>query len=264
MQKEKISITIDKNLLKSVDSTIDRLFIRNRSQAIEHLIRKVIDESKTAIILAGGPEKNLKISKDEYRSFYKVGNETVMEKALKKLRNNNFKDIFIIARHKLLTKAFSFFGNGNTLGLSINYIEETKSKGSFETLKHLKGKIKSKFLVVYDDIIFDKVNIKKIWDDHSRSRSISTIMLTTSSEPSKKGNVIVHGNKVLKFIQKPKKSENYIVFSPIFVAEPELLEYKGISLEKDIFPELARNNLLSGHLSPVKEIHIHKEIDSNF
>lgn len=257
--KEKISITLEKNLLKSIDSVIDRIYIRNRSQAIEHLIKKVVDESKTAVILAGGPEEKLKISKDEYRLFSEINNETVMGKAIKTLRKNNFKEIFLIARHKILTKAFSYFGDGNAYGVKINYIEEKKSKGTFETLKLLKGKVNSKFLIVYDDIIFDKIKLKELWEDHARSQAVSTIMLTTSSEPSTKGNVIVRGNKVLSFIQKPRKSDNYIVFSPIFVAEPELLDYQGASLEKEIFPELARNSLLACHLSPVKEIHVHKK-----
>ena len=101
--KEKISITLDKNLLKSIDSVIDNLYIRNRSQAIEYLIKKVVDESKTAVIIAGGPEEKLKVSKDEYRIFAKIDNEMVMEKAIKTLRKNNFKEIFLIARHKILT-----------------------------------------------------------------------------------------------------------------------------------------------------------------
>ncbi len=256
--KEKISITINKDLLKNIDSVIDNLYIRNRSQAIEYLIKKVVGESKTAVILAGGPEEKLKISKDEYRLFTKVDDESVMEKAVKTLRKNNFKEIYLIARHNILTKAFSFFGNGNSYGIKLNYVEEKKSDGTFETLKLLKGKVSSNFLVIYDDIIFDKVNINELWDTHSRSHAITTLMLTTSNEPSKKGNVVVQGNKVLSFIQKPRISDNYIVFSPIFIAEPELLDYQGISLEKDIFPELARNNLLAGHISPVKEMHVHR------
>ncbi|GAF95563.1 unnamed protein product, partial [marine sediment metagenome] len=159
-------------------------------------------------------EENLKISKNEYRIFAKVNNEMVMEKAIKTLRKNNFKEIFLIARHNILTKAFSFFGNGSAYGVEINYIEEKKSRGTFETLKLLKGKISNTFLAVYDDIIFDKVNIKEIWDGHSRSHAISTLMLTTSDESSKKGNVVVQGNKILSFIQKPKMSNNKGEFRP--------------------------------------------------
>ena len=85
-------------------------------------------------------------------------------------------------------------------------------------------------------------------------------MLTTSSEPSKKGTVIMEGSKILKFTQK-SKSDIYLVFSPIFAASPDLLEYPGNSLEYDVFPQLAEKGLLNGHLSSEKEIHVHTPSD---
>ena len=86
-------------------------------------------------------------------------------------------------------------------------------------------------------------------------------MLTTSSKPSEKGTVKVEGNKVLTFTQKPKKSDIYLVFSPIFVTEPQIFEYSGASLEFNVFPELAEKGLLNGHLSSEKEVHIHNKKD---
>ena len=71
----------------------------------------------------------------------------------------------------------------------------------------------------------------------------------------------VEGNKVLTFTQKPKESDIYLVFSPIFVAGKEILDYSGSSLEKDVFPEIASRNLLNGHLSSEKEVHIHNNED---
>ena len=53
----------------------------------------------------------------------------------------------------------------------------------------------------------------------------------------------------------------YLVFSPIFVAEPQIFEYNGASLEFNVFPELAEKGLLNGHLSSEKEIHIHSKKD---
>jgi NDP-sugar pyrophosphorylase family protein len=71
----------------------------------------------------------------------------------------------------------------------------------------------------------------------------------------------MEGSKILKFTQKPKKSDIYLVFSPIFVAEPDIFNYFGDSLEENIFPELAEKGLLNGHMSSEKEIHIHKKED---
>jgi len=261
MSKTKISITINENTLRDIDSIIDNIYIRNRSQAIEHLAKNALGENKTAVILLGGDENNLRISKDGYRPTAKIKNSTVIELAIKKLRENNFKTIFIVARNVLLTRLFEILKDGTDYSVKISYIEEKSSNGTADSLKLLKGKINTNFLVVYGDIIFSKINIDELWNDHIKQNAIATIMLTTSSKPSEKGTVRVEGNKVLTFTQKPKKSDIYLVFSPIFVADLQILEFSGSSLESDIFPGLAEKGLLNGHLSSEKEIHVHSKRD---
>ena len=261
MPKSKISITINEKTLQDIDSIIDSIYIRNRSQAIEHLAKNALGENKAAVILLGGNENNLKISKDEYRPTARIRNNSVIGMGLKKLRENNFKIIYIVARQGLLTKLFDMLKDGIDYGVKINYIGEKFSDGTADSLRLLKGKINSNFLVVYGDIIFSKINIEELWNDHIKQNAVATIMLTTSSKPSEKGTVRVEGNKVLTFTQKPKKSDIYLVFSPIFVTEPQIFEYSGASLESDVFPELAEKGLLNGHLSPEKEVHIHNKKD---
>ena len=99
--------------------------------------------------------------------------------------------------------------------------------------------------------------MEELWKDHVKNSAIATILMTTSPMPSEKGTLKVEGNKVLSFTQKPRQSDIYLVFSPIFMASPELLEQPGASLEKEVFPSLASRGLLNGHLSSEKEKHIH-------
>ena len=261
MPKTKISITINEKTLRDIDSIIDNIYIRNRSQAFEHLVKSALGENKSAVILLGGNEERLMISKDEYRPTARIRNNSLIEIGIKKLRENNFKTIFIVARQNLLTKLFEIMKDGTDYGVKINYIEEKSSSGTADSLRALKGKINTNFLIVYGDIIFNKINIDELWNDHIKQNAVATIMLTTSSKPSEKGTVRVEGNKVLTFTQKPKKSDIYLVFSPIFVTEPQIFEYAGNSLEFDVFPELAKRGLLNGHLSSEKEIHVHSKKD---
>ena len=261
MAKKKISITINERIVQDIDLIIDNIYIRNRSQAIEHLIKSALGDNKTAVILLGGDEWHLLISKDEYRPTARIKNSTVIELEIKKLRENNFKTIFIVARHNLLTKLFEMLKDGTEYGVKIGYIEEKSSSGTADSLRLLKGRITTNFLVVYGDLLFNKIKIDELWNDHIKQNAAATIMLTTSSKPREKGTVRVEGNKVLAFTQKPKKSDIYLVFSPIFVAEPQIFEYSGSSLEFDVFPQLAEKGLLNGHLSSEKEIHIHSKKD---
>lgn len=258
--KKKISITIEESILKEIDKVIDNLYIRNRSQAIESLVSKSLGEEKTAVILAGGPEERIIIN-GSFMISAKIKGKSVLERAVIKLRESGFKNLFIVARGKILTCAFEILSDGTDFGVKITYIEEKVSKGTATTLKLIKGKINTRFLVVYGDIVFSNVNLDALWKSHVKQSPMATLMLTTSSKPSEKGTVTMEGNKVLQFIQKPKKSDIYLVFSPIFVAEPELIEYPGASLEKNIFPKLAEKGFLRGYLSSEKEVHIHKPED---
>ncbi len=255
--REKISITIDKGILQEIDGVVDNIYVKNRSQAIEHLVRNALGENRTAVVLIGGPEEGLRLKEGLYSPLATINGMPLIERAIRKLRESGFKTIYIIARHAILTKVFEDVKNGTELGVSVTYIEEKKSSGTFQSLVLAKGKLTAPFLVVYGDILFEKVNIEQLWNDHVRQHPVATILLTTSSTPKEKGTVKVEGNKVLEFTQKPKKSDIYLVFSPIFVAEPQLLEYEGASLEFDVFPQLADKGLLNGHLSSEKERHIH-------
>src|SRR3989344_62176 len=259
--KKKISITINRKALESIDSIIDNINIRNRSQAIEHLICKSLGSSKTAVILSGGPLEKQKLSENQYRLTAKIRSKTLIEMAVMKLRENDFKKVIIIAPKEVLTNVFYVMRDGSEYGVNINYIEEKSAEGTADTLRHLKGKINSEFLVLFNDLIFDKIHLRELWKDHLISSPLVTIMLTTSPDVSKKGICKVEGKQVIEFNQKPRKSDSNLVFSPIFITDPRIFEYQGSSLEDHIFPKLAKEGLLNGYLSHEKEIHIHSVED---
>ncbi len=261
--KKKISITIEDSILKGIDSVVDNVFIRNRSQAIEFLAKTAMGEHKQAAILAGGPEEQLKISDTEYRITARTGSTTVIEKAVKKLRENGFKDIYVIARHNVLTKVFDILKDGSSYNVKITYIEEKEGRGSADSLRLLKGKITANFLAVFGHIIFDKVNIQELWNQHiKQATAVATLIVTAAPNPSEKGTVKVEGSRILEFIQKPRKTDVYLVFSPIFAATPEIFNTSGGSLEYDVFPKLAEQGLLYGHTSAEKERHVHTAADA--
>jgi NDP-sugar pyrophosphorylase family protein len=261
--KNKISITLNDQIIKKIDSITDGLVIRNRSQAIEVILKKSFDRYKIAVVLLGGPEEKLMIGK-KYVPEVEIKGMSLIEKDIKKLRENNFREIFIIARKKILESIFKIMKEGNLYGVNINYVEEKDSRGDAESLRLIKNRIKSSFLVLFGDIIFDSIKINDLWTSHFKNPNIATLNLVTYKNPKIKGEVFCEGNRIIEFNQKPKKRRNensYLVFSPIFICEPELLQYHGTSLEEDIFPILAKKGLLNGHLSSIIETHIHNKDD---
>ncbi len=190
----------------------------------------------------------------------------LIERDIKKLRENNFREVFIIARKNILESIFRIMKDGNLYGVKINYVEEKKSDGNAESLRLIRNRVKSSFLVLFGDIVFDSIKINDLWGTHFRNPNIATLNVITYENPLIKGEIFCEGNKIIEFNQKPKIKKNknsYLVFSPLFICEPELLQYHGDSLEKDIFPILAKKGLLNAHLSSHIETHIHDKKDLN-
>ncbi len=261
MAKEKISITIDKNLLKEIDCFIDGINIRNKSQAIEFLIRKNLPEKRTAVILAGGPEGKLRIN-NVLKPLVRINRRCVIETIISNMKKYNFSDIYLVGRKITLSEIFKTVGDGSGLNVSINYIEEdafkpvTKSDTA-RTLSFLKNKIKKPFLCTYCDIVFD-YNLDAIWKFHIRNSAVATLVLKTENKPKEWGNVVLEGSKIMEFEEKPKKSKTYIVSAGIFVASPEIFKLKGNSLEYEVFPELAKKGMLNGFIASGRSRHVHR------
>ena len=225
------------------------------------MVNNALGENKVAVILSGGPEEDIQISENEYRITTKINGITLIEIMITKLRENGFKKIFLVARKKIINHVFSIVQNGSKFGVTIEYVEEKESRGTAGSLKLVKGKIKTNFLVVFGDVFFRELNLEDLWEKHIKRKGMTTLVLTTTLDPTKKGVVRIEGSKIQEFVQKPKKSDVYLGFSSVFVTRPELLEYTGDSLEKDVFPYLAEKGLLNGYITTSKILKVHSKKD---
>jgi len=274
--KAKITITLDEKILKNVDAIVDRIYIRNRSQAIEHLIEESFSKDRKAVILATGNSKSLLIDKNEYRATAKIKGTTVIEMTLKALKDNGFKEIFILGEQEILTAIFNLVRDGKRYGVKINFIEDKDPPGTAASLRLLKGEIKNTFLVIYGDIIFNSNDIEKLWRHHFKHKGVATLLVSSShlTLGGSKRKIItsplkIEGDSVVKVYPKTSKAikkieDSSIIFVSIFVTEPEILEYTGHWLENDVFPKLAEQGLLYSYLSSEESIHIHSKEDKRF
>lgn len=58
MKKVRVCLSLDPKIVSKVDSTIDGIIVKSRSEAVERILKEHIVDKKTAVILAGGePEK---------------------------------------------------------------------------------------------------------------------------------------------------------------------------------------------------------------
>lgn len=258
--KQKISITIEDSLSKKIDSLIDGANIRNKSQAIEFLINKTLCKDRTAVILAGGTDKHL-LFDGKFKPLIEINGKKVIENNIEVLKKNNFSNIFIIGRKGTLSQIFNQIGDGSRYGIKLNYIEEKEEDAltpidTARTLKVVKDKISSTFLCMHCDLIFDH-DLENIFNFHVKNEGICTLVLKVTNKPTKYSTVDLEGNKIVLFKQKPKQSDSYLVYSGMFFAEPEIFNFKGTSLECEIFHEIAEQKKLIGFVTHEKIEHVH-------
>ena len=246
--KERITLTIEKDILEKIDSKVDGSTIKNRSHAVELLLIKAMSANRLqkGVILAGGehnPNKKITI-------LSTVQDRTVLEWNIKLLKRYGVKEVLICLPRGCENIKEQF--NTQNMGLEIHYHEEDHPLGTAGSLKALKDFITETTVVCYSDDL-KKVDMDDMYVYHKNNNKTCTIALTTVDDPSEFGVALMNGNKIITFIEKPPKQSapSKLINAGIFIVEPEILKYipDGFSvMEQDVFPKLAREDDLIGYV----------------
>jgi NDP-sugar pyrophosphorylase family protein len=249
--KERLTVTLEKDILESVDKRIDGRHIKNRSHAIELLLLKSLGDNapKKALILAGGKGTRLKpITHEIPKPLILIKGRPILEHILDLLRQHNVKDIIMSIGYKK-EQIKNYFGDGSKFGVNIVYVEEDKSQGTAGAIKLAKQYHNDTFIIVNGDNLYD-LDITDIFTFHKQHHAIATMALTSTKDTREYGVVELKGNKIVDFSEKPKNSNSNFINSGFYIAEPEIIDHipEGFAmLESTVFPKLAKQNKLFGY-----------------
>jgi mannose-1-phosphate guanylyltransferase / phosphomannomutase len=246
--KERITLTIEKEILEKIDGKVDGSVIKNRSHAVELMLIKAMSSNRLqkGIILAGGEHDTTK----DVSIFSDINGKTLLEWNIKLLKRNGVKDILICipkGRNDIKEKF-----NIQSMGVNITYYEEEYALGTAGSLKAVKDFITETTVICYSGDL-KKIDLDDMYVFHKNNNKICTIALTTVDDPSKYGVALMNGNKIITFVEKPSRDSapSKLINSGVFIIEPEIVSYipDGFSLmEQDVFPKLARNDNLIGYI----------------
>jgi NDP-sugar pyrophosphorylase family protein len=284
MRRERITITIRQDALSKIDSIIDNKKIRNRSNAIETIVLEKFQNSliEKAVILGSG-HGIMFDGKLISKVLLPIGEETLLEHNIKKLRSFGVKEITLaagkwekdtenskktisheltLAPEKWKKDIEEIIGNGEKLGVKINYYE--KADGTAGVLKHLQGTAKEAFIMINGDILLEDIDFEDMYYAHRKNDCLATIAVATVSDPKTLGSIHMKGNLIVNFQEKAKEKENQslLINSGIYILEPDVckLVTEDFSMvEHDVFPILAKDKELYGYQVGKNWIHLHDE-----
>ncbi|MBI3035426.1 nucleotidyltransferase family protein [Candidatus Woesearchaeota archaeon] len=248
MVKSKIAISLDSSLLKLADSKVDGSVIRSRSQAIEYFLRKGLQEQSVsaAVLLLKGEHQVFALSS--------IRGEPLIKRQIGFFSKYGIKTVYIVTQH---TKSMNLLLSEASDSKANVEIIEKQSKGNADALKAIKGKASNSFVVMSGDT-YNDFDLFKMIKKHTASEKLATMGLMTREKTSSYGTAILDGDLIVDFQEKPKHYSTNIVNAGIYLFKPEVFElFEGAaSLEKDLFPKLARLKQLAGFFTYGEYLHV--------
>ncbi len=248
MAKSKIAISVDISLLKLVDSKVDGSVIRSRSQAIEFFLKRGLNEQSVnvAVLLLKGEHQE--------SALRKINGTSLIKQQIEFFSNHGINTLYVVTQH---SKSMNLLLNEISDSKIKVEIIEKQARGNAEALKAIKGKVNNSFIVMSGDI-YNNFDLLKMVKKHTDSGKMATMGLMTREKASSYGTAILDGDLVVDFQEKPKHYSTNIVNAGIYIFKPEVFEMfeNTNSLEKDLFPKLARIKQLVGFFTYGEYVHV--------
>jgi mannose-1-phosphate guanylyltransferase / phosphomannomutase len=198
-----------------------------------------------AVVMAGGEGSRLRpMTANLPKPLLPVANRPVMEHVLRLLRRHGITDTVVTVQF-LASLVRNYFGDGDELGIALQYATEPRPLGTAGSVKNAEGALRDDtFLVMSGDALTD-VDLDALIDVHRRSGALVTVGLKSVPDPLEYGIVIREPDgRITRFLEKPTWGQVFsdTVNTGIYVMEPEVLrdvpEDTEVDWSADVFPLL--------------------------
>jgi NDP-sugar pyrophosphorylase family protein len=168
-----------------------------------------------------------------------VGGKPLLERTLRYLEAYGFTE-FVLCVSYLKKQIIDAFGDGQALGLKIEYAQSETPLGTAGQLRTAAPYLKDTFLAMNGDIVTD-LNIGNLVNTHRKSSAVATIALKEFGVKMPYGHVVVGDSGMVKAFEE-KPTLNFMANAGVYAMEPRVLEIipqgKVCSLETETFPSL--------------------------
>jgi mannose-1-phosphate guanylyltransferase / phosphomannomutase len=197
-----------------------------------------------AVVMAGGEGTRLRpLTSNQPKPMVPIVGKPCMEHILELLREHGFEDVIVTVA--FLPQAIrSYFGNGESLGLAIEYSVEESPLGTAGSVRLASGKLDDTFLVISGDALCD-IDLTRLVEFHREKGAAVTIGLKSVDNPLEFGIVVTdEEGRVERFLEKPSWGQVFsdTINTGIYVLDPEVLRHvptdRPYDFSKELFPLL--------------------------
>jgi mannose-1-phosphate guanylyltransferase/phosphomannomutase len=208
-----------------------------------------------AIVMAGGEGTRLRpLTSNQPKPMVPIVGKPCMEHILELLKQHGFDDVVVTVA--FLPQAIrSYFGDGESLGLSISYSVEETPLGTAGSVRLATRRLDEPVLVISGDALCD-VDLTQMIEAHKKKGAAVTIGLKSVDNPLEFGIVVTdEDGRIERFLEKPSWGQVFsdTINTGIYVLEPEVLTHipddRSYDFSKELFPLLLEmGRPLYGHV----------------
>lgn len=209
-------------------------------------------EVTKAVILVGGWGTRLRpLTYTFPKPLICFCNKPILKYQIEKLVDINVKEIILALNYysEMIIEEVSKYED--EFGIKIVYSKEDDPLGTAGPLALARDHLQNTNFFVLNSDICCNADLKAMKDAFLRGNgNVATILTYSVHDPTKYGLVSVDGPKVLSFLEKPEKIVGegpWLINAGIYIFSSTILDYvepREMSIEKEVFPKLAQENLL--------------------
>jgi mannose-1-phosphate guanylyltransferase/phosphomannomutase len=160
-----------------------------------------------AVVMAGGEGTRLRpLTSNQPKPMVPIVGKPCMEHIVELLREHGFEDVIVTVA--FLPQAIrSYFGDGEALGLNMEYSVEETPLGTAGSVRLAADRLDDTFLVISGDALCD-FDLTKLVEFHKEKEAAVTIGLKSVENPLEFGIVVTdEDGRVERFLEKPSWSQ---------------------------------------------------------
>ncbi|HEU5065995.1 MAG TPA: sugar phosphate nucleotidyltransferase [Gaiellaceae bacterium] len=197
-----------------------------------------------AVVMAGGEGTRLRpLTSNQPKPMVPIVGKPCMEHIVELLRSHGFEDVIVTVA--FLPQAIrSHFGDGESLGLNVEYSVEESPLGTAGSVRLAADKLDDTFLVISGDALCD-FDLGKLVKFHKKQGAAVTIGLKSVENPLEFGIVVTDDDgRIERFLEKPSWGQVFsdTINTGVYVLEPEVLQHvptdRPFDFSKELFPLL--------------------------
>ncbi len=194
-------------------------------------ILKPLARSNIMVIMAGGKGTRLLPQTEKCpKPMLLVEGKPILEHIIDRAKVEGFSH-FVLAIYHLGHLIEEYFGNGDALGVKIEYLREVSPLGTAGALSLLNPIPESAFVVTNGDVITD-IRYGEILDFHLQHRSAATMAVRAHELQNPFGVVQTNGIEIIGYEEKPTYRSH--INAGVYVIEPSALRFLSKSVPCDM------------------------------